>query len=261
MKTRATAGVSRRWRTAALLAIGIAIGTTMTATPVYSHVGGTVAHLWTKHIRPKTDARYYTKAQSEGRYVNVGEKATSAAQADAAASANTAANAANADKVDNLDSTAFLGASAKAADADKLDGVDSTGFLQAGAVDAFHGAPAFLPAAPTGSGFALTTLNVTLARPARLFVMGSLITSVSCSGAGACTGVFGLSVDGVHVANSQRGVGAAASSSSGNQRLELRGLSAELPAGAHAITLRAHGGTNVSGQFWDERTLSAIALP
>jgi hypothetical protein len=55
------AGVSRRWWTVAILAAGIAIGTMLTATPVYSHVGGTVAHLWTKHIRPKADTRYVRK--------------------------------------------------------------------------------------------------------------------------------------------------------------------------------------------------------
>jgi len=37
----------------------------------------------------------------------------------------------NADKLDGLDSTAFLGAASKAADADKLDGMDSTAFLGA----------------------------------------------------------------------------------------------------------------------------------
>jgi hypothetical protein len=78
---------SRRWRTIALLAIGVAIGATLTATPVYSHVGGTVTHLWSKHIRPKTDALYHTKAAADTRYVNVGEKATAAAQADSAARA------------------------------------------------------------------------------------------------------------------------------------------------------------------------------
>lgn len=61
MERKGTAGVSRRWRTVAILAAGIAIGTTLTATPVYSHVGGTVAHLWTKHIRPKSDTRYVRK--------------------------------------------------------------------------------------------------------------------------------------------------------------------------------------------------------
>lgn len=37
--------------------------------------------------------------------------------------------AADADTLDGLDSTDFLGATAKAADSDKLDGIDSTGFV------------------------------------------------------------------------------------------------------------------------------------
>ena len=61
MERKGTAGASRRWRTVAILVAGIAIGTTLTATPVYSHVGGTVGHLWKKHIRPKADTRYVRK--------------------------------------------------------------------------------------------------------------------------------------------------------------------------------------------------------
>jgi hypothetical protein len=122
-----TEGVSRRWRTAALLATGIAIGAMLMGTPVYSHVGGTVAHLWTKHIRAKTDARYYRKAASESRYVNVSEKARSAAHADTATSAGTAANA---DKLDGIDGTGFYAAGSKVADADKLDGEDVTNFVR-----------------------------------------------------------------------------------------------------------------------------------
>jgi hypothetical protein len=61
MEKKGRAGVSRRWWTVAILAAGIAIGTMLTATPVYSHVGGTVAHLWTTHIRPKADTRYVRK--------------------------------------------------------------------------------------------------------------------------------------------------------------------------------------------------------
>jgi hypothetical protein len=49
--------VSRRWRTAAVLALGVAIGAVLVATPAASHIG-TVTHLWTKHIRPKADVRY-----------------------------------------------------------------------------------------------------------------------------------------------------------------------------------------------------------
>lgn len=102
---------SRRWRRVALVAIGVALGTTLTATPVYSHVGGTVAHLWVDHIRPLADNRYPTKAAAEARYVNVGEKAS------------------NADKLDGADSAAFLRTSGKAADAELFDGMDSNIFV------------------------------------------------------------------------------------------------------------------------------------
>ena len=106
---------ARRWRTAALIAMGVMLGSVLAAPPVSSHVGGSVAHLWTQHIRPKTDARYHTKAQANARYYDVGE---------------TVAQAGNADQLDGLDSSGFLAAGAKAADSDKLDGLDSTGFVQ-----------------------------------------------------------------------------------------------------------------------------------
>lgn len=48
---------SRRWRTTAVLAVGVAIGTVMVGTPAGAHVGGTVSHLW-GHLKPKADARY-----------------------------------------------------------------------------------------------------------------------------------------------------------------------------------------------------------
>jgi hypothetical protein len=106
--------VSRRWRTVALLAIGVAIGTTLTATPVYSHVGTSVTHLWNTHLRPKADARYYTKTQANTRFALKGEN-----------------DGGNADLLDGLDSTEFLRTTGKAADANLLDGLDSTAFLPA----------------------------------------------------------------------------------------------------------------------------------
>jgi hypothetical protein len=99
------------WRTVAVLAIGIAVGVSMMATPAAGHVGGTVGHLWKKHIRPLADQRYYTKPASEARYVNVGEKA------------------ADAETLDGIDSGDFLRSTGKAADSDKLDNLDSTAFL------------------------------------------------------------------------------------------------------------------------------------
>jgi hypothetical protein len=125
--------VSRRWRTVALVAIGVAIGTTMTATPVYSHVGGTVTHLWT-HLRPKTDARYYTKTQADRRYARKGETGGGNADLldgfDSTDFLRSTGKAADAELLDNLDSSSFLRTTGKAADANLLDNLDSTEFLR-----------------------------------------------------------------------------------------------------------------------------------
>ena len=61
----------RRWRMVVLVAIGVAIGSLLAAMPVYSHVGGTVRHLWRDHIRPRADARYVTRLEARSRYVPV----------------------------------------------------------------------------------------------------------------------------------------------------------------------------------------------
>lgn len=64
----------RRWQVIALLAAGMAVGVTMTATPAVGHVSGWL-HNWKTHIKPRTDARYYTKRAANKRYVNVNEAA------------------------------------------------------------------------------------------------------------------------------------------------------------------------------------------
>jgi hypothetical protein len=53
-----------RLRTAMVLAIGVAVGTTMMATPATGHVGGTVHHL-IGHLK----AVFYTKSQSNARFL------------------------------------------------------------------------------------------------------------------------------------------------------------------------------------------------
>jgi hypothetical protein len=80
----------RRWRAVALLAAGVAIGVAMTATPVSGHIGSSVTHLWNAHIKPKADARYYTKAQANARYLP------------------RAGTAADAELLDGLDSTELM---------------------------------------------------------------------------------------------------------------------------------------------------------
>lgn len=80
MKTR----TERRWRAIALLATGMVIGVVMLATPAGAHVGGTVGHLWKDHIKPKTDPRYANAVVGTDK-------------------------AKDADKLDGIDSTDFLG--------------------------------------------------------------------------------------------------------------------------------------------------------
>jgi hypothetical protein len=57
----------RLWKVVALAATSMTVGTVMVGTPAGAHVAGW-AHNWTEHIRPRTDARYFTKTQSDRRY-------------------------------------------------------------------------------------------------------------------------------------------------------------------------------------------------
>ncbi|HEX6207698.1 MAG TPA: hypothetical protein VF058_04990 [Actinomycetota bacterium] len=50
-------------RYASTVAVTVFTAVSVAGLPALAHVGGTVGHLWTKHIRPKTDARYFKKAQ------------------------------------------------------------------------------------------------------------------------------------------------------------------------------------------------------
>jgi hypothetical protein len=56
----------RHWKLIALVATLVAV-TGWTVLPASAHVGSW-AHNWTIHIKPRTDARYYTKTTSDGRY-------------------------------------------------------------------------------------------------------------------------------------------------------------------------------------------------
>ena len=55
---RGRAGCCAAFPWVAVLAIGIAIGVAMMATPVSGDVGTSVTHLWNAHLKSKTDARY-----------------------------------------------------------------------------------------------------------------------------------------------------------------------------------------------------------
>jgi hypothetical protein len=61
----------RRWPLALLLIFAVALGSLLSAMPVYSHVGGTVRHLWRDHIVPRADRRYVLKLDARRQYVPV----------------------------------------------------------------------------------------------------------------------------------------------------------------------------------------------
>jgi hypothetical protein len=126
--------MSRR-RAGVFLAIGIAIAVVIAATPVAGHIGQNEAHVWRAHIKPKTDARYHPKAQANARFAQRGAKAVDADRLDgldSTAFLRSDAKAADSELLDGLDSTGLLPATGKAADADLLDGIDSSGFVGSG---------------------------------------------------------------------------------------------------------------------------------
>lgn len=60
------------WKIVALVATSMTVGTVMVGTPAGAHVSGW-AHNWSAHIRPRTDARYYTKTHADKRYYTKAE--------------------------------------------------------------------------------------------------------------------------------------------------------------------------------------------
>ncbi|MEX2103082.1 MAG: hypothetical protein WD805_03895 [Gaiellaceae bacterium] len=74
MEAKQAGRVSRRWRTAALLSVGVVVGLLVAGTPATAHFGS-VKHFVKTHVLPKTDKRYYKKAPADARFVNVAEPA------------------------------------------------------------------------------------------------------------------------------------------------------------------------------------------
>ena len=75
-------------RDLALLATG-ALVAALFISPAGAHVGGTVGHLWKKHLAPLAKKVFFTKSQSDERFVNQGDSAS------------------DSEKLDGLDSTYF----------------------------------------------------------------------------------------------------------------------------------------------------------
>lgn len=157
-----------RLRPAALFTAGIVVGALLLS-PVGAHVGKNVGHLWRKHIKPRVLAGWYTKAQSDARFIDTGEQAADAdtvdgmhasdlAYTDAEAVAailagDGAGSGLDADLLDGMESSEFAigthdhdsvyallahthpgsditSAVASAEDANTLDGLDSTDFVR-----------------------------------------------------------------------------------------------------------------------------------
>ncbi|MGH2556571.1 MAG: hypothetical protein ACRDHO_12750 [Actinomycetota bacterium] len=120
-------------RGAGLIVVGLAFGGLMIS-PAGAHIGKGLPHL-----RRHLDNFFLMEAEGDAAYINVGEAAS------------------NADRLDNLDSTAFLPVAGKAADADTLDNIDSAAFLQTGsALDGVFNCPG-VGFSPENSGSATNT--------------------------------------------------------------------------------------------------------
>lgn len=67
---RMTSGTRRFLHLLFSAALAGVVVATLVLTPAGAHVGGTVAHLWTDHIRPLADSRYVKAAQLRTGYVS-----------------------------------------------------------------------------------------------------------------------------------------------------------------------------------------------
>lgn len=62
-------GSNKLWQTITVLAVGVAVGTMLMATPATAHFLPSIAHIWS-HIKPKTDARYVRSSATAYAWVN-----------------------------------------------------------------------------------------------------------------------------------------------------------------------------------------------
>jgi hypothetical protein len=67
------------------MAVVVLVTVVMLLTPAGAHVTDSVSHLWTGHIKPLATKLFYTKSQSDGRFVRQAAKKTGYASCPAAA--------------------------------------------------------------------------------------------------------------------------------------------------------------------------------
>lgn len=75
---------SRRTAYVSMSVVAI-VAVVLLLTPAGAHVTDSVTHLWTDHIKPLATKTFFTKAQSDGRYVRTGATRTGYASCPAAA--------------------------------------------------------------------------------------------------------------------------------------------------------------------------------
>lgn len=128
---------------------------------------------------------------------------------------------------------------------DTLTGLDINeaslkGLLKTGAVAAENGSPAFMYLAPAATEDDLPNLEttITLAKRGKIFALGRLMTSLTCSG-GPCSTVFAIFIDGELASGSETPLSADVGAPAISERLTLFAVSPSLAAGEHTVTIKA----------------------
>ena len=129
---------------------------------------------------------------------------------------------------------------------DALTGLDINeaslkGLLKTGAVAAENGSPAFMYPAPAASEDDLPNLEttITLTKPGKIFMLGRVMVSLTCSAMGPCSTVFAIFVDGELATGSETPLSADVGAPAISERLTLFAVSSPLSAGEHTVTIKA----------------------
>jgi hypothetical protein len=126
---------------------------------------------------------------------------------------------------------------------DTLTGLDVNeatlkGFLRTGAVAAENGTPTFMYPAPDSTENDLTATTITLAKAGRIFMLGRVMTTLTCTDDGPCNTVYALFVDDELASGSETPVFADVDAPAYSERLTLAAVSPPLAAGEHTVTIK-----------------------